>query len=233
VTDPGLWHRDFHPPDYVGLCDSARFAELIGLNVVDAFPARDVALDGRGTPLDALPIWLLLHQPQKNRLVVQSEPHVRTLFLPGTRDESGANHVEVNEFENMDAVQAWLAGCVGLTERSSWGESTVEEPDAAEIDEVLLISGTAVAALPASLSHLALINEVEMGISSEALPAACAAILAMMHIDQTPANIPLVTGATAQRVLGRLTPGNAYAWHRLLRDLVFARPLVTPLRAAV
>ena len=233
VTDPGLWRRDLHPPDYVSLCDSARLAELVGLNVVDAFPARDVTLDGRGGPLDALPLWLLLHQIQMNRLVVQLEPIARTLLLPGSRDESGANHVEINTFENAAAITAWLGNCSGLTEQLPASTETTDEQGPLEIDELLLLGPDTAAVVPPSLSHIRILDEVAVGISAEALPAASAALLAMLHLDQVPANLPLLTGATAPRVLGRLTPGNAHAWNRLLRDLAFARPLITPLRAAV
>jgi anhydro-N-acetylmuramic acid kinase len=244
VIDPGLWRRDVNPPDYVSLCDSTRLAELVGLNVVDAFPARDITLDGRGEPLDALPQWLLLHHPLANRLVVQLQPLARTLLLPASRDESGANHIELNDFKDPAAITSWLADCLSLTETAVPNITSIQITSQAfdvnepmtgplEIDELVLLGHDAAALIPSGLSHIRIIDEATLGISSEALPAACAALLAMLHLDQVPANLPLLTGATAPRVLGRLTPGNAHAWNRLLRDLAFARPLITPLRAAV
>jgi 1,6-anhydro-N-acetylmuramate kinase len=67
----------------------------------------------------------------------------------------------------------------------------------------------------------------------DVVPAIAAAILAMLYQDQTPGNVPALTGAGAPRVLGQLTPGNLLAWNQLQRDLAFARPPIAPLRAAI
>ena len=48
VHDPGVWeYHQSEPAGYLGLCDSARLAEATGLNVIDAFPARDLAMAAR------------------------------------------------------------------------------------------------------------------------------------------------------------------------------------------
>lgn len=222
VTDPGIWPCDDTPtPFYLSLCDPARLAELTTLNVVDGYPARDVAVGGKGCPLDALPLWLLLHSAQKDRLLVwQAEPS-HGVFLPASRDESGANRVEVIEFECETEMLRWAR------QRSTAGN----------LHELVLMDGEISAELAAhcesALPRLECIAGEAIGIEATALPSACAAILAMLHIDQVPANYPMLTGASAPRVLGRLTPGSASAWHRLLRDLAFTRALITPLRAAV
>lgn len=222
VTDPGVWPGDdATPPFYLSLCDPARLAELTTLNVVEGYPARDVALGGRGYPLDALPLWLLLHNAQKDRLLVWQDEPSHGVFLPASRDESGANRVEVIEFEDNVELLRWAQ------QRSTAGN----------LHELVLMDGEASAELAAScestLPRLECITADSIGIEATALPSACAAILAMLHIDQIPANLPMLTGAAAPRVLGRLTPGSASAWHRLLRDLAFTRALITPLRAAV
>ena len=60
-------------------------ADLTGLNVIDAFPARDLAQDGRGGPLGPLPDWLLLHHSTKTRTVVELGSAVRITYLPAAR----------------------------------------------------------------------------------------------------------------------------------------------------
>jgi 1,6-anhydro-N-acetylmuramate kinase len=228
VTDPGLWRSNLLPPDYLGLCDSARLADLSGLNVIDGFPARDIVQDGNGRQLDALPLWLLLHHSQYNRLLVQTEPLPRVILLPGSRDESGADGIEVTPFASRAAICQWLHDSLQVS-----SDQPATEEDPRSVDELVLLDTETTALLPAWPTELRVVNAETIGIRGETLPAACAAMLAMLHIDQTPANLPYLTGATAERVLGRLTPGNAFAWNRLLRDLAFARPLVTTLRAAV
>jgi anhydro-N-acetylmuramic acid kinase len=71
VHDPGRWSTG---PDgmtiYEGLCDAARLAEAAGVNVLDAFPARDLAAGGLGGPITALAEWVLLRHPQRTRALV-------------------------------------------------------------------------------------------------------------------------------------------------------------------
>jgi anhydro-N-acetylmuramic acid kinase len=78
---------------YLPLSDPARLADLTGLNVIDAFPSRDLAQEGRGGPLNPLPDWLLLHHPSKTRVLVDLGPAVRVTYLPAARDASGAQRV--------------------------------------------------------------------------------------------------------------------------------------------
>jgi anhydro-N-acetylmuramic acid kinase len=94
VTDPGFWARSRSGlTGYVPLSDAARLADLTGLNVIDAFPARDVAQEGRGGPLAALPDWLLFHHASKTRVLVDFGPTTRVSYLPGARDAAGAERV--------------------------------------------------------------------------------------------------------------------------------------------
>ena len=66
-----------------------------------------------------------------------------------------------------------------------------------------------------------------------AASAFAAALLGLMHLDQTPGNSPSVTGVDVARVLGRLTPGSPQNHQRLLMHLGAAVPAVRPLRSAV
>ena len=75
------------PTGYLGLCDPARLAEATGMNVVDAFPARDVAAGGLGGPLAASAHWILLRAPLRNRLLLDLGRTVRLTYLPAARGE--------------------------------------------------------------------------------------------------------------------------------------------------
>jgi anhydro-N-acetylmuramic acid kinase len=94
VHDPGLWSAN---SGYVGLCDAARLAESSGLNVIDAFPARDVACGGQGGPVTALAQWILLKHPTRNRLLLDLGRTVRMSFLPA--EHEGKPSSEVLSFE--------------------------------------------------------------------------------------------------------------------------------------
>ncbi len=94
VHDPGLWHvsRD-EPTCYASLCDPARLAELTGLCVVDAFPARDLAAGGLGGPVTALAQWLLLHDPDRSRILLDLGRTSRLAYLPAARTGNGLDGV--------------------------------------------------------------------------------------------------------------------------------------------
>ncbi|MGQ9576599.1 MAG: anhydro-N-acetylmuramic acid kinase [Thermoguttaceae bacterium] len=83
VHDPGLWSlATTHRIGYVGLCDAGRVAERTGLNVIDAFPSRDIASGGLGGPLTALPQWTLLKDPGLNRVLLDLGRTTRLSYLP-------------------------------------------------------------------------------------------------------------------------------------------------------
>lgn len=97
VHDPGLWHfAEQEPLRYLSLCDAARLAELTGMNVIDAFPARDLALGGQGGPITALAEWWLLRDLQRPRVLLDLGRTVRLTYLPGAaqvRAAGGPAHV--------------------------------------------------------------------------------------------------------------------------------------------
>ena len=66
-----------------------------------------------------------------------------------------------------------------------------------------------------------------------ALEPACAAVLAMCHLDQTPGNLPACTGSELPRLLGRLTPGAPQNWQRVLHTMAQGASTARPLRAAL
>ena len=64
-------------------------------------------------------------------------------------------------------------------------------------------------------------------------PSLKAAMLGLLHVDQMPANVPSLTGADQQRILGRLTPGRPNSWRNLLREMADHEPSAMKLRDAV
>jgi 1,6-anhydro-N-acetylmuramate kinase len=233
VDDPGLWRRRAGLLARCGLCDTARLAELTGLNVIDDFAARDLAQDGAGSPLNPIPDWLLLHDAQKNRALLRWGHPLQITILPAARDASGAARVlydscPIDPASNTPAARA-SAVARRLTELL---------PRIHSLDEVIVAVGQrrkaeALAALAAQLPEVRLLDAAQFAAPPAALAAATVALLGLLHLDQTPANLPSITAARAPRVLGRLTPGSLPNWHRLLRDLSLARPSVVTLRSAV
>ena len=70
-------------------------------------------------------------------------------------------------------------------------------------------------------------------ISNSHLQPILAATLGILSVDQLPANIPWVTGAYSQKVLGTITPGSPTNWRQLLREMADFQPPVMRLRDAV
>jgi len=65
------------------------------------------------------------------------------------------------------------------------------------------------------------------------LEALVAALLGMFHIDQLPGNLPTLTGARSQRILGRLTPGRPSNWRQLIRAMAQHHPAPMKLKDAI
>lgn len=94
VCDPGLWGFAAAPRDsYLGLCDAARLAECTGMNVIDAFPARDLAAGGQGGPTGALAEWVLFGHAERNRVVLDLGRTTRLTFLGAAPPDRGPSRL--------------------------------------------------------------------------------------------------------------------------------------------
>ena len=69
--------------------------------------------------------------------------------------------------------------------------------------------------------------------TTPSLAAIESALMALMHVDQMAGNIPDLTGAARQRILGRLTPGHPHSWRNLLCEMADFQPTAMKLRDAV
>ncbi len=111
-------------------------------------------------------------------------------------------------------------------------------PNALKIDRILLTgggqsNGMLLREIGSRLPDVNVTRVGQRGINTDTLNAASAAVLAALHLDQVPANLPAVTGAEVGRVLGQLTPGSPQTWQRLLERLGGTRSAVRPLRSAL
>ncbi len=94
VLDSGWWQLAAgRASARLGLADSSLLAELTGLSVIEDFAARDLALGGRGGPLTAVPLWALLHDAKKSRVVVDLDDTTQVTYLPACCESSGLARV--------------------------------------------------------------------------------------------------------------------------------------------
>ena len=312
IQDPGLWHSQATGAGgYLGLCDGARLAESTGLNVIDAFADRDLALGGLGGPVTAVAQWLLLRAPDRNRVLLDLGRSVRMSYFPAAREPNaqarilafdvgpgmrlldllthrltGGQHrfdpggrLAVQGRQIGELVDHWLADpyferplprwhphgvrperflteSLQMAVQRHWSiqdllcsathfiAETVSRairrrlPDDAKVGQMVLTgggqhNGMLLREIASRLPEIPMVRIGELGIDSGALDAAAVAVLALMFLDQVPANPTAVTGAEPPRVLGRITSGSPQNWQRLLQELTGIQPVVRPLRSAI
>jgi 1,6-anhydro-N-acetylmuramate kinase len=123
VCDPGVWDVNCgETRGYLSLCDAARLAEATGLNVVDAFPARDLALGGQGGPVTAVAEWILLRSQLRHRVLVDLGRTVRIGFLPAaSADRADAKILAFDVGPGLALVDAICARLSGGTQTIDHG----------------------------------------------------------------------------------------------------------------
>ncbi len=141
------------------------------------------------------------------------------------------------------AERAWSIRDLLCTATHFLAEMTVRAigrrlPAAERLGELVLSgggqhNGMLLREIGARLPEVPLLRSSELGIEDEALDAAATAMLGVMFLDRVPANSMAITGAEVPRVLGRLTPGSAQNWQRLIQSLGGSCPVVRPLRSAM
>jgi anhydro-N-acetylmuramic acid kinase len=310
VLDPGLWSSGKATSGgYLSLCDAARLAELTDANVIDAFPARDVARGGQGGPITALAEWILLKAPNRSRALLDLGPSIRMTYLPPDRGRDRASRIlsfEVGPGMRMldqltrrltsgetaydaggrlavqgrriaELLEHWLGDpyfrrplprwqprgirperflleAMQMAVDRGWSvrdmlctathflaEATALAvrrclPEDARVDEIVLTgggqhNGMLLREIASRIPQIPLVRVDQFGPCGEALAPACVALLALLHLDEIPANHSAVTGTEVPRVLGRLTPGSTQSWQRLLRELTGAGRAARALRA--
>jgi len=171
------------------MCDPTTIAESTGIAVIDALPQRDLSVGGTGRPLAALPLWMIL--ADRNPKVADQD----CVLVDLTKQTPETFWLPASDGLDAEVPSIkWQIADADLTAGVGESRSSVEaEPKFERLDSVI---GK-------------MIN----------LDALVAAILGMFHIDQLPGNLPRLTGATSQRILGRLTPGRPANWRQLIRAM--------------
>lgn len=236
VCDPGIWTTDYdNSPVYRGFCNANALAESSGISVIDEFPARDLVVGGSGRPLAAFPVWMLFADRSRTvaskfrSLLVVDQTQVQQFDLPpsdGLDAElpdvgyqvtplsqwSGATKPRLNDSINHE----WIVACEA--------DRTAETADQSKAETLSSIASQLTGEV---LQFESLVGQ---GTCFEAL---IAATLGLFHIDQLPANLPHLTGADSQRILGRLTPGRPTNWRQLIRAMSQYQPAPMKLKDAV
>ncbi|QDU94726.1 anhydro-N-acetylmuramic acid kinase [Lignipirellula cremea] len=232
---------EHHPgalPTPCSICDTHRLAELTGLTVVDDFAARDLAAGGNGMVLSLLPYWLLLADrsmtaPERiARVLIErlsTSEEFRMTYLPP--------HAVLADWlppVHCETVSSAEAAVDLLLERTS---PRADEPPlwpevaGAVFDDPIDFDWHS--AVQTVLPHGHAVPLADFHFDSDSLPAAAWATLALLHLDQAPANMPHMTGAETRRLLGRLTPGSPHLWSRLLREMHKVQPETMSLLRAI
>ena len=316
VCDPGVWTKDFDGKlNYAPMCDATRLAELSGVTVIDAFPARDLAVGGLGSGLEALPYWILFadrnakiaNQP---RALISIGDRCLGYSLPASDGlDADVPSIRISETIGIQFLNGLISRCLQskgkVSEldrlyadgrqipelRERW-EKALTTPDtlaaAARDASSDLVSDRMVAAGEAYMmesfnafsdvirtgiswvieqalekidSNLkpkqllvscprkfeaGVINQLtqlrpgstvtptrRVGFGREQTDAVVAAILGLFHIDQMPANVPWLTGANCQRILGRITPGRPSNWRQVVRIMADFQPAPMKLKDVI
>ena len=315
VEDPGLWcELQENLRCYLGLCDAARLSEATGISVIDGFPARDVSQNGRGGPLNPLPLWILLRSRDSSAattwFIVELKRSIRvSCFLfsaadsmprvisfpvePGLLlldllvsrmtageqviDQGGRLAVQGQKIPEL--LDAWKA-VEGFRNPSPWSPRVVPpvafierlhelaHHDLWSLQDILCTAthliaegieraveqcrtaderlgargllcgggsenGLIVQQIRSRICETSWCVPGDLELEDAALRSVQAALLALLHVDHVPANLPQLTGAETPRVLGRLTPGAPFNWHRLLELMAQNKPSMMSLRRAM
>ena len=228
VADPGLWFSDFDGKQlYMPMCDPTTIAESTGIAVIDSLPSRDLAVGGTGQPLAALPLWVILADRNPRIadtdcvLVDLTKPRPETFWLPA----SDGLDAEVPKIK-------WQVADLDATTDEIVAKATLADPRA----RLLVHADSSVSSQSkmdvswTDLPHQRLTEIIGDAVNLDAL---VAALLGMFHIDQLPGNLPNLTGAGSQRILGRLTPGRPSNWRQLIRAMAQHHPAPMKLKDAI
>jgi len=99
VHDPGLCSATAHGTYYQGHCDAPYLAEQTGMNIVDSFPAQDIAARGHGGPIFPLPAWIFLKSETEDRLLLDLGRTARLTFLP--KPENAFSYQKIRHLDIM------------------------------------------------------------------------------------------------------------------------------------
>lgn len=247
LTDAGLWVKDFDGRKiYCALSDSQRVADLTGLTVIDNFPVNDVLSGGSGSPLEPLPLWLAFADRHErvastHRIVILAEEQPRAFLLPASDGlDADLPSILLAASSIKDFTDAFKSALELLDHQTRQRLTTGPMPVVGQT----FIFGTEQRKTELSeiLAQRSSVGEIivdhsdaqkSRGIDDDSIGGAIAGLLGILHIDQMQGNLPWLTGATDQRVLGRLTPGTPSNWRQLIREMSDFCPPAMKLKDAI
>lgn len=241
VADPGIWLTDFDGRrSYLSACDPWKLSELTGVNVIDGLPARDLASGGLGTDLTALPLWLwLADRPQKaaqhsTGLIELRLNELSAWFLPGsdgldeTLPEIERLRLDLDRF-NQEHLTTAVRTFFQRPRRNTLPLKQLYLAATPEAGEWLAGGMSREAAW--RLEPLPLLAEPLC--VPEVAACVATAVLGALFADQMPSNLPALSGASVQRILGRVTPGSPNSWRNLLINMTDSQAPTMKLRDAI
>ena len=299
--DPGIWFTDIDgKPLYRPICDPVSLAEICGINVVDAFPVRDLMVGGNGQGIDALPTWLLMADRSETvareaKLIFSIGQTSQATFLPASDGlDSELPNLKVASGPGISILKNVVAAVSGGSQLTSddlvnlYVDGKTDEQILLQLqtisDQEKLASAVTAICSDSSLADLVrttivfivdaisdainnlgiklgngnvqidclpelagiFVNQFQSrwanvgvrgldfkGLKCGNLSAATTAFLGLACVDQLPVNVPWVTGASCQKILGRLSPGTPSNWRRLLCEMADFQPPAMRLRDAV
>ena len=243
----GILRTDFDGrPVYIPLSDATRLAELTGLSVINQFQERDLLQGGNGESLFGLPYWLLFADRDakvatETRLLLVVNEQVEVWLLPAS-DGSDQELPEIKAWQleipnqcidnaRTESSQSSAENCDEFVQRlrQIYDETGARgvflvTPDGMDSDWISAVTQD---------QQLFVVNKSSEFFYPSGLAAMAAGFLGLLHIDQAPANLPFLTGARNQRILGKVTPGVPANYRQLLRCMSDFSPPAMKLRDAV
>ena len=250
VYDPGIVREDFDGrPVYRSYSDPSRLADLTGLSVIDRFQERDLLRKGSGQMLLGLPYWLMFADrgptiATTTRLLLVADQDLELWLLPSSDGSDqqlpevrflgssmggvGGSESLANRLEGLEA--AWKQAQVEL-DRWTWDRNAMEVLVVAKADcQELVLNGDWETL---EIRPECVVDKSDSFGDTQILRAVAAGLLGVLHIDQSPANLPFLTGADTQRILGTITAGVPANYRQLLRCMADFSPPAMKLRDAV
>lgn len=226
---------DSHLPDI-------QFDQLAGLKFLDQLVVQHFPTDLDVSRIDEWYASGSVDAALLNNLHEQASPNSLQYGTSGVATESIAEHLAARYLSAGDGKLADMVrtGIQWIGENLALANEAIESRSG-QVNGRLLVASPAQyeAGIVNCLSSLVDESKTEvvsirkLGTQANDLASMTAAILAMCHIDQLPANVPWITEATSQRILGRLTPGSPSNWRQLVKAMADFHPAPMKLRDAI
>ncbi len=190
---------------------------FFGLGELQA-SSEQLNVQGQAIP-DLLSAWQSLHSTAPFNQIAD---YLECCQPWQTKEVSAADIVRTAVVFLVDLLHVTAARMV---DPASIAQVIIETPDPLAASMVNQLDRT----FPSSTTSLV----DRFGLENGLVKATGTAVLGLLHIDQMPANIPWLTNAGSQRILGRLTPGRPANWRQVLREMADFQPPAMRLRDAV